>query len=293
MTPVQPGILAPIPPAGRFLTLGLVPGADTRRALSRLSQVQVGEDLVIGLGDPLVRSTGVEISALRAFPALAGPGVMFPSTQGALWILLRGQEHGALLLRARALIASLGEAFRVDEDVATFKHDGGRDLSGFVDGTENPEERAEEVAVTASGGPGHEGSSFVAVQRWVHDLARLGALSEHDRDLVIGRRLRDNEEIEDAPATAHVKRTAQEDFDPEAFLLRRSMPYGGVAENGLYFVAYGATLDAFERQLTRMSGAEDGIVDALLGFSRAVTGGYYWCPPLREGGHLDLRAIRS
>ena len=99
-----------------------------------------------------------------------------------------------------------------------------------------------------------------------------------------------NEELPDAPASAHVKRTAQESFDPPAFMLRRSLPWGGAGEQGLYFVAYGATLDAFERALGRMAGREDGVVDALLSFTRALSGGYYWCPPLREG-RLDLSRL--
>jgi putative iron-dependent peroxidase len=56
------------------------------------------------------------------------------------------------------------------------------------------------------------------------------------------------------------------------------------------FVAFGKSLDAFEAQLKRMAGAEDGTVDALFTFTRPVTGAYYWCPPVR-GRKLDLRAI--
>ena len=82
-----------------------------------------------------------------------------------------------------------------------------------------------------------------------------------------------NDEIADAPLSAHVKRTAQESFEPPAFVLRRSMPYGGIAEHGLYFIAYGESLDRFERQLRRMAGRDDGIVDGLMAFTKAVTGG--------------------
>jgi putative iron-dependent peroxidase len=39
-----------------------------------------------------------------------------------------------------------------------------------------------------------------------------------------------------------------------------------------------------------MLGMEDGVVDALFGFTRAVSGGYYFCPPL-DAGRLDLRAL--
>jgi len=289
MSKSQPGILAPVPSAACFVTLGLAPGADPREALRRLAEARCDDELVLGLGDPLVRALGASIPGLRGFPALSGPAVAVPSTQGAVWAVIRGADHGALVHRARGL---LGDAFRLDEDVLSFKFAGGRDLSGYEDGTENPKgERAGEVAIVAGAGAGLDGGSFVAAQRWVHDLGRFERLPQEARDRVIGRRREDNEELADAPASAHVKRSAQESFTPEAFMLRRSMPWGTVGEHGLYFVAYGATLDPFERVLTRMMGLEDGIVDALMGFARPVSGGYYWCPPVKEDGRLELRAV--
>jgi putative iron-dependent peroxidase len=129
------------------------------------------------------------------------------------------------------------------------------------------------------------------VQRWVHDLERFRAFSRGERDLIIGRRHRDNEEIADAPPSAHVKRTAQEEFDPPAFVVRRSIPWASAREQGLEFIAYGSSLNRFERQLRRMAGLDDGITDALFRFSRPITGGYYWCPPI-AGGRLDLAHLR-
>jgi putative iron-dependent peroxidase len=58
------------------------------------------------------------------------------------------------------------------------------------------------------------------------------------------------------------------------------------------FVAFGKTLDAFEIQLRRMAGLEDGIADALFRFSRPVNGAYYWCPPVRNN-RLDLESINT
>jgi Dyp-type peroxidase family len=112
------------------------------------------------------------------------------------------------------------------------------------------------AAIVSGQGAGLDGSSFVAVQRYVHDHAGFARLTPEARDHAMGRRASDNEEIADAPASAHVKRTAQESFEPTAFMVRRSMPWGGVAEHGLYFVAYGESLDRFERMLTRMAGIE-------------------------------------
>jgi putative iron-dependent peroxidase len=115
-------------------------------------------------------------------------------------------------------------------------------------------------------------------------------MTAEERDNIIGRRVSDNEELPDAPDSAHVKRTAQEDFEPEAFVVRRSMPWADADREGLAFVAFGASLDAFEAQLTRMSGLEDGTADALFRFSRPVTGAYFWCPPVK-GEKLNLSAI--
>ena len=110
------------------------------------------------------------------------------------------------------------------------------------------------------------------------------------RDAVIGRRLDTNEEIADAPVSAHVKRAAQESFDPPAFILRRSMPWAEAHEHGLEFIAFGESPDRFERVLRRMVGLDDGTSDALFSFSRPVRGGYYWCPPIANG-RLDLSKL--
>jgi Predicted iron-dependent peroxidase len=112
------------------------------------------------------------------------------------------------------------------------------------------------------------GSSFAAFQLWKHDLEYFKSLPQADQDNIIGRRLSDNEELDDAPESAHVKRTAQESFEPEAFMVRRSVAWADSRGAGLAFVALGHSFDAFEVQLRRMSGLEDGIIDGLYRFSR-------------------------
>ncbi len=285
--PCQPAILAPVPPAARFVTFGLSPGTDPSTALVSLASWQRDPNVVVGFGAPLVAQNG-PIEGLRAFP---GDLALFPRTQEALWAVFTHAERGVAFDAGRAFAAMLGDALRVVEEVDGFGYRSGRDLSGFEDGTENPKDDLAVAAAIVDGrGPGLDGSSFVAVQRWIHDLLAAQAMSQATRESIVGRRLDDNEEIADAPLSAHVKRTAQESFDPPSFVLRRSMPYGGIAEHGLYFVAYGESLDRFERQLRRMAGRDDGIVDGLMAFTRAVTGGYYFCPPIR-GDKLDLRAL--
>jgi putative iron-dependent peroxidase len=285
----QPAILTPPTAAGRFVTLGLTRDAKPRDVAARLGALALDDHLIVGIGEPLVRALGKQVDGLRAFPEIHGPGGTFPSTQGAIWLFFGGTDSGEILLRARRVILSLGDYVRVDEDIPSFVYGGGHDLTGFEDGTENPKgERAVEVAFGTA--PQRTGGCFVATQKWIHDLGGFERLSQKARNDVFGRDRESNEELASAPVSAHVKRTAQESYEPNAFLLRRSMPWGDVREHGLYFVAYAATLDSYERILRRMAGLDDGTPDALLSISRAVTGGYFWCPPLR-GDRLDLRAL--
>lgn len=151
-----------------------------------------------------------------------------PSTPFALWCWLRGDDRGELLLRARELEDLLGDAFVLELALDAFKFDSGRDLTGYEDGTENPKgDAAITAALLTKGKAGIKGSSFVAVQQWLHDLDYFESWPRKRQDNAIGRRRADNKELETAPASAHVKRTAQESFDPEAFMLRRSMPWSG------------------------------------------------------------------
>ncbi len=277
----QPAILAPVPPSCRFLVFALRAGADRAKARRAALALVPGDDAVIGLGRPLVAPPG-----LLAFPALAGPRVAIPSTQGALFVAAHGADPGASLHRRNDLAAGLDEHFELVEEVSGFRYGKSLDLSGYEDGTENPKGKEALRTAIVSEGP-RAGASFVAVQRWVHDLPGFFRRSEHERDHVIGRARVSNEELDDAPLSAHVKRSAQEDYpDGGAFMVRRSMPYGDGREAGLEFVAFGASTRAFELVLRRMVGLDDGVTDALFSFSRPVSGGYYLCPALDTKGRL-------
>jgi putative iron-dependent peroxidase len=291
MSASQPGILEPVPALARYLEFGVRPGGDPVPSLRALASRPVGTDVVAGLGAGLIGSLGKSIDGARPFPALGGPGCAVPSTQADLWFWIRGDDRGEITHLSRALTWTAGSAFRCDRLVDGFRYGAGLDLTGYEDGTENPEGDAAVAAAILDGvGPGLDGASFAAVQQWAHDLDGFAARPQDERDDIIGRRLSDNEELDDAPESAHVKRTAQESFDPEAFVLRRSMPWADAAGEGLMFVAFGRSPDAFEAQLGRMTGQEDGIVDGLFRFTRPVSGSYFWCPPVRDG-HLDLSAL--
>ncbi|QKL02101.1 Dyp-type peroxidase [Pseudomonas sp. NY5710] len=283
--PFQQGLLAtPVPAHARHLFFTLQSPEALPAALDALLPQVDGVQVILGVGAPMAKALGREVPGLRPFPLLDA-AVENPSTQHALWLWLRGNERGDLLLRAQALEQALAPALRLADSVDGFLHRGGLDLTGYEDGTENPvDEDAVQAAIAA------DGSSFAAFQLWKHDLAYFKSLPQADQDNIMGRRLSDNEELDDAPESAHVKRTAQESFEPEAFMVRRSVSWADQRGAGLAFVALGRSFDAFEVQLRRMSGLEDGIIDGLYRFSRPLSGGYYWCPPISATG-VDLTPL--
>lgn len=286
MNTAQPGILAALPTHARYLSFSLTDAGQAGTCLAALRETIDGENTVIGIGPSLAAALGATIPGLKPCPSTTAPGLSLELPPDALWLWLRGDDRGELLHRARRLVSIAKPAFTLREIVDAFKHREGRDLSGYEDGTENPEGEAADAAALADAGA-LAGSSFVATQRWQHDFGRFDAMASHAQDNAIGRRQSDNEELDDAPESAHVKRTAQESFAPEAFVLRRSMPWAEGMAGGLMFVAFGRSFDAFEAQLKRMTGGEDGVVDALFGFTRPVSAAYFWCPSLRDG-RIDL-----
>ena len=284
----QPGILQPLPSLARYLSFSLDDPACIVDSLKLLLDLADGENTVVGFGQTVVAALDANIPGLKNFPQITAPGLAIENAPEAAWIWLRGDDRGEILHRSRRICKALSPAFRLGESWDAFKYREGRDLSGFEDGTENPTgDNATGAALVGGDQSPLAGSSFVAAQRWVHHFDHFESMSGDAQDNAIGRRQSDNEELDDAPESAHVKRTAQESFTPEAFVLRRSMPWAEGNNGGLMFVAFGKSFDAFEAQLKRMVGTEDGIVDALFKFSQPVSGAYFWCPAIRNG-QLDL-----
>jgi Dyp-type peroxidase family len=252
------------------------------RALWALLPDLAGEGYAIGIGATLAAAVGASVPGLRAFPEKRGGRHTMPSTQADLWILVPGGDPSSVFEIAERLKAKLSPVARLDEATNLFAYRQGRDLTGYRDGVANPKEAAALAAAVIAGGP-MAGGSFALVQRWLHFRDRFAALPQDRKDHVIGRRLADDEELDTAPDSAHVKRTDQEGFARPAAILRRSMPWGEARRHGLQFLAFMDDLEKSDLMLARMIGGEDGVQDAILGHSQAETGAYYYVPPQRDG----------
>lgn len=288
---IQPGILQEETALARYLSFSMTSSEELPMVLAEFNRLMDYQHNVVGIGASLVSALGKEIPGLKTMPAQSGIGIDIPSTPAALWIWMRGTDRGELYHRSRLLTALLSPAFVLEDVIDSFQYGKNRDLSGYEDGTENPHgDEAIQAAIVQGHQAGLDGSSFAAVLKWRHDFEYFDMLSTEQQDDMVGRHIADNEEFDEAPESAHVKRAEQESFEPEAFILRRSMPWAQGMQAGLNFVAFGQSFDAFESILQRMLGLEDGMVDNLFEFTTPLTGAYYWCPPLQDD-QLDLSML--
>ena len=223
-------------------------------------------------------------AGLRPFRAVKANGRVAPATGGDLFLQITSGRYDLNLDLAMGLMRRLQPLATMAEEVHGFRYRDSQDLTGFIDGTENPKGKARAVAalIGEEGWP-FAGGSYVAVQRYVHDLERWRRSDDREQEQIFGRTKRGNVELPKAkkPQTAHISRVVIERDGGELQILRQSYPWGTVREAGLYFAAYTKSLDIFDLMLARMMGATaDGLHDRLMEFSRAVTGATFFVPSI-------------
>jgi putative iron-dependent peroxidase len=203
-----------------------------------------------------------------------------PATQHDAWVWVAGGDRTAVFDNARTVLAELAGTARVAAEVTgwLYRHD--RDLTGFIDGTENPSLlSAARVAAVPDGAPG-AGASIVLFQVWRHDTATWESLGVHGQEQMMGRTKADSVELDDDVMlpSAHVARTTVEVDGEERQIFRRNVAYGGVTDHGTAFVGFARDQWRLAEMLRRMAGATDGVRDGLTGFLTPLTGAYYTCP---------------
>jgi len=202
-------------------------------------------------------------------------GFVMPATQRDAVLWLSGASYDVVFDVARAAIAELAPLASVAEETSSWPYQHDRDLTGFIDGSENPTLiEAPEIVLVPEGRPG-AGGTILLLQKWPHDTPAWESLAVEEQELVIGRRKLDSLELDDKPADSHVASTDQDDFGK---IFRRNMPYGTVIDHGTMFVGFSAEQRPLEAMLESMAGLKTGARDALTRYSRPVTGAYYFVP---------------
>jgi putative iron-dependent peroxidase len=211
-------------------------------------------------------------------------GFVMPGTQNDAVVWLSGSAHDVIFDMARSVLRDLaGLASLADETSSwSYRHD--RDLTGFIDGSENPTLLdAPAAALLPEGVPGAAGSVLL-LQKWKHKVAEWEALPVKQQEGIMGRTKLDSVELENKPSDSHVARTDQDEF---GHIFRRNMPYGSVEDHGTMFVGFSADQKRLSRMLDSMAGLVNGTRDALTRFTQPLTGSYYFVPSVES-----LRRLR-
>ena len=159
-------------------------------------------------------------------------------------IHIAAQRTDICFALSQAFFEGITDKVDVLDERVCFRNFDGRDLTGFIDGTENPQfpdDRAEVALLGEDHGIFSDGS-FVFAQRYAHNLEKWKQLKVDTQEQVIGRTKLESIELDDEvkPENSHVARTVVEDAKGEEVeILRHSLPYGdGKGDQGLFFIAY-------------------------------------------------------
>ncbi len=202
-------------------------------------------------------------------------GFVMPATQHDAVLWLSGSAYDVVFDVARAVLAALEGLASVCAETSSWPYRHDLDLTGFIDGTENPTLiDAPEIVLIPDGEPG-AGGTILLLQKWAHDSAEWEALSIERQEQVIGRTKLDSVELEDKLPDSHVASTDQERFGK---IFRRNMPYGTVTDHGTMFVGFSADQRPLAAMLESMAGLAGGDRDALTRYTSPLSGAYYFVP---------------
>lgn len=206
---------------------------------------------------------------------IGSEGFGIPATQHDAVLWLSGSAYDVLFDVAHQAIVALKELASVSDETSSWAYRNDRDLTGFIDGSENPGLiDASDAAFIPEGQPGG-GGSVLLLQKWKHDTTVWEALPVDQQERIIGRRKLDGVELDDKPPDSHVASTDQDQFGK---IFRRNMPYGTASDHGTMFVGFSADQRRLSTMLENMVGMCTGVRDALTRYTRPISSAYYFVP---------------
>jgi putative iron-dependent peroxidase len=285
VTTAQGGIFALGTASHAYLEFDTLAGespAELVRAVASLREPRTtmgGVNLVAGFRPELWRTVRPDDTpaGLVGFSTdvTSGDGYAMPATQHDAVMWISGSAYDVVFDIAREVIAILKPIAHVAEETSSWPYQHDRDLTGFIDGTENPTLiDAPTVALIPDGSPG-AGGSILLLQKWSHDVTSWESLPVNRQEHVIGRTKDESAELKDKGPESHVSRTDQDRFGE---IFRRNMPYGTVTDHGTMFVGFSSDQARLATMLESMAGVTDGIRDSLTIYARPLTGAYYFVP---------------
>jgi porphyrinogen peroxidase len=284
----QAGIFALGTSSHTYLEFDVAPGAEGAALVAAVASLREprttmgGVNLVAGFRPELWQSVAPKDSpaGVEGFnrPIAGAGGFTMPATQHDAVLWISGSAYDVVFDVARQSIAALREVARIAEETSSWPYHHDRDLTGFIDGSENPTLiEAPDIAVIPESDPG-AGGSVLLLQKWAHEAAEWESKPAAEQERVIGRSKIDSTELADKPPDSHVTRNDQDVFGK---IFRRNMPYGTVTDHGTMFVGFSSDQRRLVAMLESMAGVHDGVRDALTYFTAPRTGSFYFVPSIR------------
>ena len=278
-----------------YVHLSRMDGADMGAIKSAIAQLRAdcaakNINLVVGFGPSLLADLTDDVPSdfqpYETFQSIDGSGKEAKGTQEELLFWLNSEKKDEVWKAQWDAREALKGHMRVARETMTFIYGDSLDLSGFIDGTGNPEpERDVEVAIVPAGEPG-AGGSFIIAQRWVHDLEAFNLLPVEEQEKVFGRTKADSTRLKVQPPTSHLShvelregKTGDDTTPKRDEISRRSTPYAfhdGTV--GLYFMAFCKNQAPLRERMRAMYGMDGQVRDRLTSYSNPASGSFYFAP---------------
>ena len=281
----QPGIFALGTNSHAYLEFDVVAGADPAAAVAVAAGLREprttigGVNLITGFRPELWATVAPALApaSVTGFnaPIVGKDGYTLPATQHDIVMWLTGPSYDVVFDLSRAIVAALQSTAMLAYEMVGWPYHHDRDLTGFIDGTENPTLVEATTAAIIPAGERGEGGSVLLLQRWEHDVSAWENLGVARQELAMGRRKSDSEELDPKPPASHVGRTDQ---DRLGKIFRRNIAYGDVHSHGTTFVGFCARQQTLAKMLEAMVGLDGGPRDELTRFTHPLTGAYYFIP---------------
>src|SRR3989442_7741115 len=182
----QAGIFALNPASHAYLEFDVSAGRKGEDLLATISSFREprttmgGVNLVAGFRPELWRQAAPDDAPaeLEGFNEdLVGiDGFVMPATQHDAVLWLSGSASDVIFDVARAAIADLQGLATVVEETSSWSYQHDRDLTGFIDGTENPTLiDAPDLVLVPDGNPG-AGGTILLLQKWPHEASAWESL---------------------------------------------------------------------------------------------------------------------
>jgi putative iron-dependent peroxidase len=291
----QPAILGDLETHQWYVHMSRTEGADLGVIKSALAATRAdadaqGVNLCLLFGPSLLADLTDDIpDDFQDYPGYTSPdgAKTAKGTQEELLIWVHSNRKDLCWEVQHTFRTAVAAHMSVARETITWVYKNSLDLSGFIDGTGNPEpEDQHDRGIVPAGQPG-AGGGFCIAQRWVHDLDYWSGLSLEEQENTFGRTKADSTKLDVQVPRSHLAHVelkegadaGTEGPDKRGEMVRRSTPYAfhdGTV--GLYFMGFCKTQAPMRERMEAMYGMGGQETDAITDYSTPASGSYYFAP---------------